>query len=1266
MTKSKITLFFERIIEAGWLAAVVCVPLFFNIYTARTFEPDKITLLRSIAMVMILAWLVVAVDQIWIAANSDSNETWQSRIWRWIRQPMVLPTLVLVVVYIISTILSISPQVSLWGSYQRLQGTYSALSYIIVFALMAGHMNSRSQVERLVSTIIITSIPASLYGIVQRYGLDPLPWGGDVETRVASTMGNPIFIASYLIMAVPLTLSRLINSMSAIIKEEDASWGHTILSAVYIFALAVQLMTVLFSQSRGPMLGGLGGIFVMGLLMLMILRTQDADKSGLSAKEVASGVAFIFPIGLGTVIGGALGYFIGGGLENVLLAGGLQEISLAVVGGGLGGLLGLLGIYTFMAATQRGWRWMWISWVMLAILAIVGGGLLNLRGTGLDPYIDPVRQLPGLNRLSTVANATGGTGRVRVLIWDAALDLVAPHEPLGIENDPLVPADPFNALRPIFGYGPESMFNAFAYVYPPDLAYAEARGSSADRSHNETVDSLVITGIAGFLAFYYVMAHLFYIVAKSLGWTPTRSSQIRLIISLIAGSLLFGVIAYFADGRDLTFIPLGLPIGLIAGMIIHVCVQGLLTQQPGPRIVDPQLALLLIGVLGSFISHFIEVHFVFSIAATYTYFWVYAGLMVVLGRIGVVMSEARETEAAEEVLPAENQPNQAVSERKSSSRRGKKGRNNRRAGRRNTGLSLGTGGSFGENWVVWVGGQGLVMTIILMIMTFDFITPQFQFRFDDQDSMSLLWMFVITWLVGGAIALSEIAVRKTELRVNNSSVYLVAAGLYLVSSTVYFGIYYLAHITQFDQQITVQVPADVITAADVLVNGLIIFYLFLFLLLLIFALILSWNQDRRIPFAGNLWWVQAAVIVIIIPIAAWFFIWTKNIDVVRADAYLKEGDRYRGQRQWDFAIALHEKARSIDPDEDFYYLMLALDYQLMAQDASLDEMTRQRAWLKGEEIALQAREVNPYNPDNTGNMGRYYFTIGQIFDSNRFDDAKDFFEKATILAPSNVIYHNLWAQTNYIVQNYDAAIERLRISIEIDPGYPPTWALLGDTYAASGDVEKAFEAHTQVMGMRGNPDGFGTFADQFLDQRLSFYISANRLEDLVTEMVKVAEAKSDDERIPAAIARAYILSGQPDKAQSFLEEAVQSGTSSNQTIKDLANTYLSNNQFDQAQPLYEFLVERNAADIEVFSALGYIHAQRGNLDQAIAYNQRVVDQAPNDYDSLKNLALLYEQAQAFEEALQMAERAKVVAPAAEAPSWDEFIQRMQARLAGPS
>ena len=55
--KTKLSEFCDRILEAGWLIALVMAPLFFNVYSDRVFEPDKISLVRSLALVMIAVWL---------------------------------------------------------------------------------------------------------------------------------------------------------------------------------------------------------------------------------------------------------------------------------------------------------------------------------------------------------------------------------------------------------------------------------------------------------------------------------------------------------------------------------------------------------------------------------------------------------------------------------------------------------------------------------------------------------------------------------------------------------------------------------------------------------------------------------------------------------------------------------------------------------------------------------------------------------------------------------------------------------------------------------------------------------------------------------------------------------------------------------------------------------------------------------------------------------------------------------------------------------
>ena len=49
--------------EAGWLAALIVEPLFFNVYSSRVFEPDKLSLLRSIALLLIAVWGIKLIEE---------------------------------------------------------------------------------------------------------------------------------------------------------------------------------------------------------------------------------------------------------------------------------------------------------------------------------------------------------------------------------------------------------------------------------------------------------------------------------------------------------------------------------------------------------------------------------------------------------------------------------------------------------------------------------------------------------------------------------------------------------------------------------------------------------------------------------------------------------------------------------------------------------------------------------------------------------------------------------------------------------------------------------------------------------------------------------------------------------------------------------------------------------------------------------------------------------------------------------------------------
>ena len=98
--QTKLGRYADGLMEAAWLAVLILVPLFFNIYSSRIFEPDKIALLRSLVLVLIAAWVVKIVDQGSLGWEKLGNGT--SRFRSIVKIPIVPIVLAIALAFYIS------------------------------------------------------------------------------------------------------------------------------------------------------------------------------------------------------------------------------------------------------------------------------------------------------------------------------------------------------------------------------------------------------------------------------------------------------------------------------------------------------------------------------------------------------------------------------------------------------------------------------------------------------------------------------------------------------------------------------------------------------------------------------------------------------------------------------------------------------------------------------------------------------------------------------------------------------------------------------------------------------------------------------------------------------------------------------------------------------------------------------------------------------------------------------------------------------------
>ena len=181
--------------------------------------------------------------------------TWE---WQWIKTPVDIPILCLLVLCLLSTVFSVHKYTSIWSSILL-------FNYVIIFYLIVHTINTRARLKQLIYLIVAVAAFLSIFGLVKKSGNNPFPWwdyniGLNIDLAASSsTYGNPNHYSGYLAMTIPIILGLFFTGFR----------GVKFVLLIFLTALAAS--AIVLSMSRG---GWMSAFVGLAFMLAAVLTTQ--------------------------------------------------------------------------------------------------------------------------------------------------------------------------------------------------------------------------------------------------------------------------------------------------------------------------------------------------------------------------------------------------------------------------------------------------------------------------------------------------------------------------------------------------------------------------------------------------------------------------------------------------------------------------------------------------------------------------------------------------------------------------------------------------------------------------------------------------------------------------------------------------------------------------------------------------------------------------------------------------------------------------------
>ncbi len=155
----------------------------------------------------------------------------------------------------LATILSVDPEKSFWSNFERMEGYLGLIHVYLLFIIAGAVLTVEEWWQKFFKVSIVVATLQGLYGLFQMLGWASI--SSQSGARLDTSFGNATYLAVYLLFNIFITLYILVRERQS-----------RTMQSLYGISLTLQAVALFNTETRGAILGLIGGLILTGLYII--------------------------------------------------------------------------------------------------------------------------------------------------------------------------------------------------------------------------------------------------------------------------------------------------------------------------------------------------------------------------------------------------------------------------------------------------------------------------------------------------------------------------------------------------------------------------------------------------------------------------------------------------------------------------------------------------------------------------------------------------------------------------------------------------------------------------------------------------------------------------------------------------------------------------------------------------------------------------------------------------------------------------------------